>query len=107
MQVFKGQALLPVPRIVTYIELRYIRYFNMVECHHYGGMVCALWSLMVLYNALKGFPNVPCGVSMAFSDLKPLFLKATVDIRHHPKLSGMKGGVDVVAAVGDSSGSLQ
>ena len=61
MEVFKGQYIVLVPTVGTYIELSYIKHVSVNKCQHFEGIVLTLCIFMMLYNALKGFPSVPCG----------------------------------------------
>ena len=55
-----GQALVPVPTIDTYVEWHDIDHFSANKCQHFEGTGRILWSVLVPYNALKGFRSVPC-----------------------------------------------
>ena len=57
-----------VPTIVTYVELRYIEHFSSNRCQHLKGLGRALWNVLVISNALKGFPSVPCGRGWFFNN---------------------------------------
>ena len=45
--ILRGQDLVLVPIVGTYVELRYIEHFSANESHHFEGMVCTHWSLLV------------------------------------------------------------
>ena len=55
-----GLSLVLFSTVGTYVEWYYIGNFSAKKCQHSEGTGCTLWSVMVLYNSLKGFPSVPC-----------------------------------------------
>ena len=55
-----SQSLVLFPTKVTYVELCYIEHFSANKSDKFEGIGLTLWSVMVIYNALKGFQIVPC-----------------------------------------------
>ena len=43
------------------MELHYIKTFIANKCKHFEGIGSDLWSILVIFSALKGLPSVPCG----------------------------------------------
>ena len=57
---FGVQPLVLGPTVDNYVKYNQFEHFSLRKCHHFEQMAHTLWSLLVEYNTLKGFPNVPC-----------------------------------------------
>ena len=55
-----GRPLVLGTTVNTYVKYDQFEYFNASKYQHFERTAHTLWSLLVPYNALKGFPSVPC-----------------------------------------------
>ena len=60
MKGFGFRSLVLGPPVDTYVKYDKFEHFSASKCQHFERMARTLWSLLVQYNALKGFPSVPC-----------------------------------------------
>ena len=71
-----GQAIVLVTNAGTYVGFHYIRYFTTIMYQNFEGMAQALFRLLVLYNALKGFLSVPYGERIFFSNKNRILINS-------------------------------
>ena len=57
---FGGQPLVLGPTLDTYKKYDQLDFVLVIKCHRFEQTAHNLLSLLAQYNALKGFPSVPC-----------------------------------------------
>ena len=60
MMGFLGQSLVLGPTVYTYVKYDESEHFSASKCQNFEWTERTLWSLLIQYNALKGFSSVPC-----------------------------------------------
>ena len=97
MKGFWGWPLVLGLTIYTYLKYDQFKTFSANKCQKFGRTARTLWSVMVPYNTLKGFPSVPCWRGY-FLAIKIRGFQWTGAIKHQWRLCRILGVANFVAA---------